>query len=201
VRRARLCPTQRAQFAHLMSSPSARPPTIGPEHDRPARLGTLHGGRRLPCGRARRCNRPRRPGGIESPVGRYAAHWAVCPSAQSLPPPSRGRSRLVRRTGSSVAATSPRLARRLPLLPRCDSALQAAPRWLSRERPMPDVHDARRARRRTPRSSAGPHHPDRTTAGNGEPDLSAPLGGSCPWTQAQPSRHERVDAPRPGWCA
>jgi hypothetical protein len=53
-------------------------------------------------------------------------------------------------------------------------------------------HRARRQARITP---------DRRTADNGEPDLSAPLGGSCPWTQAQPSRHERVDAPRPGRCA
>ena len=44
-------------------------------------------------------------------------------------------------------------------VPRCDSALRATPRWLPGERPMPDVHDARRAKRQTSRSSAAPASP------------------------------------------
>ena len=84
------------------------------------------------------------PVGAVREAGRHRPH----------PNSKRGRSRLVRRTGSSAAATSQRLARRLPLCldatVRCKLLLGGC-----RGRSYPEVHDARRAKRQTPRSSAG----------------------------------------------
>ena len=83
--------------------------------------------------------------------------------------------------------------------PRSDSALRARPRWLlgppgsvlCRTCMMPVAPSGKHRARRQP-----PHHPDRTTAGNGEPDLSATFWGTSPMdtNAAEPSRARSCSA-------